>query len=199
MTQKVETRKEKRNLKKSNLLDNYYKNIIVEELLLKLSPTTVMEIPTIEKITINTSSKSFVKEQKTVIPSLLALEIITAQKGTITKAKNSIATFKLREGQLLGCKCTLRKEKMFLFFDKLRTIIFPRLRDFGGVSKNSFDSTKNYTLGIQNLMIFPELENYFEFFEQLTGMNITFTLQVKNQKVGELLMSSFQLPLSGRE
>lgn len=191
-----------KNLKKNNLLNNsiilekYYKGIIVEELLLKGSYNNIMEIPKIEKIVINSSSKVIVKDKKYLVPSLLALEILTGRKLMITTAKKSIATFKLRENQLIGCKVTLRKEQMFVFFKKVIKIILPRLRYFKGFTKNSFDKKNNYNLGLRNLMLFPELENFFEFFENLSGINITICSNSKNKLEASLLFSSFQIPIN---
>ena len=120
--------------------------------------------------------------------------MITGQKPRLTYVKKSIASFKIRENQLLGCKVTLRGSSLFLFLDLFITIILPRLREFSGISTKSFDKSVNFSLGLSNLMIFPELENHFEFFELFKGLNMNFSIHGSSLDDINLLYTAFQLP-----
>ncbi len=165
-----------------NFFDNqkrykkYYKQILCQNFILKQHLKNIMELPKIKKIVLNTTSKYYVSDKKNVIPALLALQLISGQKLKYTQAKKSIAMFKLRQNQIIGCKTTLRGKKMYQFLEKFVTYILPRLREFSNLDKKSLDNKGNFTLGIKNLLIFPELENYFEFFEFIQGMDITFVI-----------------------
>jgi large subunit ribosomal protein L5 len=173
----------------------YYQQIICQDLLLKQSYNNVMELPSINKINLNTSSHLFVQDKKYIVPALVALEFITGQKIKYTSAKKSIATFKIRQHQILGCKITLRNEYMYNFLSKFLVIIAPRIRDFSGITRKNKQNF-HFTVGIKNLMIFPELENHFELFETCKGLNITFCISSKKAKDALLLYSAFQLPIS---
>jgi large subunit ribosomal protein L5 len=180
----------------TTIIQRYYQQVVCEDLLLKQSFNKILELVKLKKITINASSKLVVKDKKYIIPSLLSLELITGQKSQLKGAKKSIATFKIREKQLIGSKSTLRKKKLFIFFDKVTKIIFPRLREFHGFSKKSFDVNGNYSMGIRNLLFFNELENFFEFFDFLAGIDITFSSTATNKNQSCLFFSAFQLPIS---
>lgn len=190
----------------------YYQHIVTQDLLLKQNCKNIMELPKLNKIVFNISSNIFVQDKKYIIPALLALESITGQKIKSTQAKKSIASFKIREGQVLGCKITLRTQNMYNFFSKFIIIITSRIRDLSAVNKdssfisvNSSLQTKKYkknsnnnlyfTLAIKNLMIFPELENHFELFSLIKGLNITFEIYSKKSNYGRLLCSAFQIPI----
>lgn len=186
-------------LKNSLLLDTnryklYYNEIICQDLILKQNYNTILEIPSFKKIVLNTTSKHYIINKKTMISALLGLELITGQKPKLTYAKTSIASFKLRNNQLLGCKVTLRGAALYNFLDLMITIILPRLRDFSGISINSSKKPINYSLGFRNLLIFPELENHFEIFELFKGFNINFIMSSSNIQDCILLSSAFQLP-----
>ena len=178
------------------ITEQYYKLIIAEDLLLKQTYKNIMEIPKIKKVIVNTSSKIMVKDKKYIIPHMIALEIITGQKLKLRGAKKSIAGFKLREDQLIGCKVTIRDDLMHGFLEKLIKIIYPRLREFRGLKNKSFDLKGNYNLGIKNLLLFPELDNYFEFFEFISGINVTISLNTIDLKKARLFLSSFQTPIT---
>jgi large subunit ribosomal protein L5 len=182
--------------KNTNRFKLYYNHIICQDLILKQNYSTIFQLPSFKKITINTSSKLFLIDKKYIVPSILGLEMITGQKPKLTYAKKSIASFKIRENQLLGYKVTLRGPSLYLFLDLLFSIVLPRLRDFSGISRKSFDKYGNFSLGLSNLMIFPELENYFDFFEFFRGLNINFSVSGSNLQEITLLYTAFQLPHS---
>ena len=177
------------------LFDNYYRDIISQDFIYKQNYHNIMEVPKIQKLVINSTSKSFTEDRKNITPTLLGLEIICGQKLKISVAKKSIAGFKIREGQTIGCKVTLRKHSISYFLDKLRLVILPRFGNFTGCSVNSFDKQANYTLGLNDLLLFPELEAQFELFENLAGINLSFVMCKKKQSENLLLLSALQLPI----
>ena len=180
----------------SERLKLYYHTIICQDLLLKNNYTNIFEIPTLEKIVINTTSSAFVADRKNLIPALLALELITGQKAKLTCAKNSVASFKIRKNQLLGCKVTLRKKYLYNFLTIFLSIVLPKLRDFSGISKKSLDTSGNLSFGFTNILAFPHLENHFEFFQNVRGMNLNFSSTQGSQSVNRVLYSAFQIPES---
>ncbi len=157
----------------NNRFYTHYKQTISYDLILKKNIENIFEIPKLEKIILNTTSKVIVHDKKYIIPGLIALEIISGQKQKTTAAHKSISGFKLRENQIIGCKVDLRGELMFHFLEKLITIVLPRVRNFRGIFFKFFDGKGNLNLGLSSLLIFPELENYFEYFEFIRGINIT--------------------------
>ena len=177
------------------LFDNYYRDIISQDFIYKQNYHNIMEVPKIQKLVINSTSKSFTEDKKNITPTLLGLEIICGQKLKISVAKKSIAGFKIREGQTIGCKVTLRKHSISYFLDKLRLVILPRFGNFTGCNVKSFDKEANYTLGINDLLLFPELEAQFELFENLAGINLSFVMCKKKQSENLLLLSALQLPI----
>lgn len=180
-------------------INKYYKQVICQDLILKQNYKTIMELPYIKKIVLNTTSKIYVNDKKQIIPALVALELISGQKATLTFAKKSIASFKIRQNQILGCKVTLRNTAMYVFLEKLLTIIFPRIRDFNGISVKTLDTTGNFSLGINNFMIFPELENYFELFENTRGFHINFSISTTRKQDVLLFYSAFQIAIKTTE
>lgn len=174
----------------------YYNSIICQDLLLKNNYTNIFEIPTLEKIVINTTSNAFATDRKNLIPALLALELITGQKAKFTCAKNSLASFKIRKNQILGCKVTLRKKYLYNFLTVFISIVLPKLRDFSGISKKSLDTSGNLSLGFTNILVFPHLENHFEFFQNIQGMNINFSSNRASHSLNRMLYSAFQIPES---
>lgn len=173
----------------------YYNSIIKKDFLYKQNLKNISQIPQLNKIVLSTTSKLIVNEKKYIIPGLLALEMIIGKKLKLTRASHSIAAFKLRKNQIIGCKVTLRGDIMFQFLEKLITIILPRLREFQGVDSNKIDTQGNYTIGLNNLLLIPELENHFEFFEFLRGINIILIPSTHKKKDACLLFSAFQLPI----
>jgi large subunit ribosomal protein L5 len=158
----------------------------------KFNYSSVMQVPKVEKIVINIGVGDAVNNSKLLDDAVAELTMIAGQKPLITKAKKSIAGFKLREGMPIGCKVTLRGEKMYEFLDKLVNISLPRVRDFRGVPKNSFDGRGNYTLGIKEQLIFPEIN--FDKVNKLRGMDIVFVTTAKTDEEGRALLAELGMP-----
>lgn len=172
---------------------DYYQQIICEDLLLKQNYKNIFELPKLERIVINTTSKQYVQDKKEILSTLVINELISGQKSKLTTAKKSIAGFKIRQGQILGCKTTLRKDNMYRFLNSFITIVLPRLRDLQGIPKKSFDKFGNLSIGVQNLMIFPELENNFEYFQNIKGIHLNYITNTKKHSF--LLYTAFQIPV----
>lgn len=175
-----------------NRLKEKYTNEIVPSLREKHSYKSIMEVPKLEKIVINIGVGDATTNSKLLDAALKDLEVISGQKPIITKAKKSIAGFKLREGQAIGCKVTLRGERMFNFLDKLISIGLPRVRDFRGVSSRSFDGRGNYTLGIKEQLIFSEIE--YDNVVKIRGMDIVFVTTAKSNEEAYDLLSELGIP-----
>ena len=158
----------------------------------KFEYSNIMQVPKLEKIVINMGVGE-AKENKKVLESAVAdLEKIAGQKAVVTRAKKSVANFKLREGMPIGCKVTLRGERMYEFVDKLVNVSLPRVRDFRGVSNNSFDGRGNYTLGVKEQLIFPEID--FDKVNKLRGMDIVFVTTAKTDEEGHELLAQLGMP-----
>jgi large subunit ribosomal protein L5 len=175
-----------------NRVLQYYKENVVKELTEKFGYTTVMQVPKIEKIVVNMGVGDAISNSKALDAAVEDLTAITGQKPLVTKAKKSIAVFKLREGMSIGAKVTLRGEKMYEFFDKLVSISLPRVRDFRGVNPNSFDGRGNYTIGIKEQLIFPEIV-YDKVFK-VRGMDIVIVTTAKTDEEGRALLSMLGMP-----
>ena len=173
-------------------LKEKYQNEIVDALMKKFGYKNIMEVPKLDKVVINMGVGE-AKENKKVLESAVAdLEKIAGQKAVVTRAKKSVANFKLREGMPIGCKVTLRGERMYEFLDKLVNISLPRVRDFRGVSNNSFDGRGNYTLGIKEQLIFPEIN--FDKVNKLRGMDIVFVTTANSDEEGHELLAQLGMP-----
>jgi len=175
-----------------NRLKEKYKNEIVSDLTNKYSYKNIMEVPKLEKIVVNIGCGDATSNSKLLEASMKDLEIITGQKPVATKAKKSIAGFKLREGQAIGCKVTLRGENMYNFLDKLISITLPRVRDFRGISNKAFDGRGNYTLGLTEQLIFPEIE--YDDVVKVRGMDIVFVTTAKTDAEALDLLKGFGMP-----
>ena len=175
----------------SNLKELYNKEITAS-LMKEYNYSSKMEVPKLEKIVVNMGVGDGAHDTKFIEAAVKDLEAITGQKPVVTKARKSIAGFKLREGQPIGCKVTLRGESMYNFMDKLIKLALPRVRDFRGISKTAFDGRGNYTLGIKEQLIFPEI-NYDEVVK-VTGMDIVFVTTAKTNEEALHLLSAFGLP-----
>ena len=175
----------------SNFKDLYNKEI-TKALHDEFGYTSKMEIPRLEKIVINMGVGEGSKDDKFIEAAVKDLELIAGQKPVVTKAKKSIAGFKLREGQPVGVKVTLRGENMYNFMEKLIKVALPRVRDFHGVSKTAFDGHGNYTLGIKEQLIFPEIE--YDNVVKVRGMDIIFVTTAKTNKEAEALLKAFGMP-----
>ena len=175
-----------------NRLKERYSNEIVPSLIKKHNYTTIMEVPRLEKIVINMGVGDATGNSKLMDAAVHDLELISGQKPVVTKAKKSIAGFKLREGQSIGCKVTLRGNNMYTFLDKLIAIGLPRVRDFRGVSPRAFDGRGNYTLGIKEQLIFSEIE--YDSVVKVRGMDIVFVTTAKSNEEAYDLLSELGIP-----
>ena len=175
-----------------NRLQERYENEVVKSLMEKFNYSSKMQAPKIEKIVLNIGVGDAVSNSKLLDDAVNELTLITGQKPVITKAKKSIAGFKLRAGQPIGCKVTLRGERMYEFLDKLINVSLPRVRDFRGVSNNSFDGRGNYTLGIKEQLIFPDID--FDKVNKLRGMDIVFVTTAKTDEEGHELLAKLGMP-----
>ncbi len=177
-----------------NRVKEKYLNTVKPALMKKFNYTSVMQAPKLDKIVVNMGVGDAMANSKALDAAVEDLTQIVGQKPIVTKAKKSIANFKLREGVAIGCKVTLRGEKMYEFFDKLISISLPRVRDFRGLSKNSFDGRGNYTIGIKEQLIFPEI-NYDKVFK-IRGMDIVIVTTAKTDEEGRELLAQLGMPFS---
>lgn len=175
-----------------NRLQEKYTTIVVPNMMKKFEYKSVMQVPVIDKIVINMGCGDAIANPKTLDEAVAELTQITGQKPVVTKAKKSIANFKLREGMPIGCKVTLRKEVMYDFLDKLVGISLPRVRDFRGVSKTAFDGRGNYTLGIKEQIIFPEIN--FDKVNKVRGMDIVIVTTANTNEEAKALLEELGMP-----
>jgi large subunit ribosomal protein L5 len=173
-------------------LKDYYKDTVVKALTEQFGYKSPMEVPRIEKITLNMGVGEAVADKKVMENAVDDMQKIAGQKPVVTKAKKSVASFKIRDGYPVGCKVTLRQDRMYEFLDRLVTIAIPRIRDFRGVSPKSFDGRGNYNMGIKEQIIFPEIE--YDKIDALRGMNITITTTAKTDEEAKALLSAFSFP-----
>jgi large subunit ribosomal protein L5 len=179
-----------------NRLREKYNNEVRNELMKKFNYASVMEIPKIEKIVLNVGCGDAVSNSKVLDDVVEELTLITGQKPVITRARKSIANFKLREDMKIGAKVTLRGERMYDFFDKLITISLPRVRDFRGVSDNAFDGRGNYALGIKEQLIFPEIN--FDKIKKVRGMDVIIVTTAKTDEEARYLLSCLGMPFRNK-
>ncbi|MBP6407591.1 MAG: 50S ribosomal protein L5 [Fusobacteriaceae bacterium] len=173
-------------------LHTRYNEEVAPALLKTLGLSNVMEVPKLDKIIVNMGVGEASQNSKLMDAAAKDLEIITGQKPTIRKAKNSEAGFKLREGQAIGAKVTLRREAMYDFLDRLVSVVLPRVRDFEGISGKAFDGRGNYSLGLTDQLVFPEIE--YDKVEKLFGMSITIVSSAKSDEEGKALLEAFGMP-----
>ena len=173
-------------------LRDEYDNRIVDALMKKFGYKNKMQVPKLDKIVVNMGVGEAKENAKILEAAANDLEIITGQKAVLTKAKNSIANFKIREGMAIGCKVTLRGEKMYEFLDRLVNLALPRVRDFRGVNPNSFDGRGNYALGIKEQIIFPEIE--YDKVDKVRGMDVIFVTTAKTDEEARELLTQFGMP-----
>jgi len=173
-------------------LKQHYSEKVVPALKKQFSYKSPMEVPRLEKIVVNMGLGSAVQNGKIIEAAVGELSMIAGQKPVVTRAKKSIASFKLREGQAIGAMVTLRKERMWEFFDRLVTFGLPRVRDFRGVSTKAFDGRGNYTLGIREQIVFPEIE--YDKVANIHGMNVSFVTTAKNDEQGRALLTELGMP-----
>jgi large subunit ribosomal protein L5 len=173
-------------------LQEHYKETVVPELTQKFGYKSPMEVPRIQKITVNIGVGKATQDRKILDNAFGDLTKITGQKPVLTKAKKSIANFKVRAGYPIGCMVTLRGQRMYEFLDRLVSIAIPRIRDFRGVSNRSFDGRGNYSLGVKEQIIFPEID--YDKIDALRGMNISITTTAKTDDEAKALLAAFRFP-----
>lgn len=173
-------------------LKEIYQAELAPRLMKDLQLNNVMEVPRVEKVTINMGLGEAIQNIKVLESAVEELGRITGQKAVITKAKNSIASFKLREGMPIGCMVTLRRERAYEFLDRLINVALPRVRDFKGVSPKAFDGRGNYTLGIREQLIFPEID--LDKIDKVKGLNVTIVTSAKTDEEGRALLAALGMP-----
>ena len=175
-------------------LKEIYQSEIVDAMIKKFGYKNIMEVPKLDKVVINMGVGE-AKENAKVLESAIAdMEKIAGQKAVVTRAKNSVANFKIREGMPIGCKVTLRGEKMYEFVDRLINLALPRVRDFRGVNPNAFDGRGNYALGIKEQLIFPEIE--YDKIDKVRGMDVIFVTTAKTDEEARELLKQFNMPFA---
>ena len=175
-------------------LKEQYQNEIVDAMIKKFGYKNIKEVPKLDKVVINMGVGE-AKENAKVLESAIAdMEKIAGQKAVVTRAKNSVANFKIREGMPIGCKVTLRGEKMYEFVDRLINLALPRVRDFRGVNPNAFDGRGNYALGIKEQLIFPEIE--YDKIDKVRGMDVIFVTTAKTDEEARELLKQFNMPFA---
>ncbi len=174
-------------------LKDYYREKVIPQLMEKFQYGSVMQVPKIEKITLNMGLGEAVGDKKIIERALGDMEAIAGQKPIVTKARKSIAGFKIREEWPIGCKVTLRRERMYEFLDRLISIAIPRIRDFRGFSGKAFDGRGNYSLGVKEQIIFPEID--YDKIDAIRGMDITITTSAHTDEEGRALLTAFSFPL----
>jgi large subunit ribosomal protein L5 len=173
-------------------LKDFYKDTVVKSMTEQFGYKSPMQVPRIEKITLNMGVGEAVADKKVMEDAVGDMEKIAGQKAIVTKAKKSVAAFKIRDDYPVGCKVTLRRERMYEFLDRLVTVAIPRIRDFRGISAKSFDGRGNYNMGVKEQIIFPEIE--YDKIDALRGMNITITTTAKTDEEARALLTAFSFP-----
>lgn len=176
-------------------LEDYYRETVVSELQAKFAFGSVMEVPKVTKITLNMGLGEAVGDKKIVEHAVKDLRLISAQQPIVTVARKSIAGFKIREDWPIGAKVTLRRERMYEFLDRLINIAIPRIRDFRGLNSRSFDGRGNYSMGVREQIIFPEID--YDKIDMLRGLDICITTSARNDDEGRALLEAFRFPLRG--
>ena len=175
-------------------LKDLYKNEIVDAMIKKFGYKNIMEVPKLDKIVVNMGVGEAKDNAKVLESAVKDMETITGQKAIVTRAKNSVANFKIREGMAIGCKTTLRGERMYEFADRLINLALPRVRDFRGVNPNAFDGRGNYALGIKEQIIFPEIE--YDKIDKIRGMDVIFVTTAKTDEEARELLRLFNMPFA---
>ena len=177
-----------------NRLKEQYQNEIVDAMIKKFGYKNIMEVPKLDKVVINMGVGEAKDNAKLLESAIADMEKIAGQKAVVTRAKNSVANFKIREGMPIGCKVTLRGEKMYEFVDRLINLALPRVRDFRGVNPNAFDGRGNYALGIKEQLIFPEIE--YDKIDKVRGMDVIFVTTAKTDEEARELLTQFNMPFA---
>jgi len=177
-------------------LQEHYKSTVIKQLMDKFGYKSVMEVPRITKVTLNMGVGEALTDKKVMEHAVSDMATIAGQKPIVNNARKSVAGFKVREGVPIGCKVTLRQKRMYEFLDRLISIAIPRVRDFRGLNPKSFDGRGNYSMGVREQIIFPEIE--YDKIDAIRGMDITITTTAKTDEEGRALLEAFDFPLKGR-
>ena len=175
-------------------LKDQYQNEIIDAMIKKFGYKNIMEVPKLDKVVINMGVGEAKDNAKVLESAIADMEKIAGQKAVVTRAKNSVANFKIREGMPIGCKVTLRGERMYEFVDRLVNLALPRVRDFRGVNPNAFDGRGNYALGIKEQLIFPEIE--YDKIDKVRGMDVIFVTTAKTDEEARELLAQFNMPFA---
>lgn len=173
-------------------LQDFYRDTVVKKLMEEQGYKNPMDVPRIEKITLNMGVGDAIADKKVIENARADMEKVSGQKPVITLARKSVASFKVRDGYPIGCKVTLRRDRMYEFLDRLITIAIPRIRDFRGLNGKSFDGRGNYSMGVKEQIIFPEIE--YEKIDKIRGMDITITTSAKSNDEAKALLAAFSFP-----
>lgn len=176
-------------------LREHYETVVKPTIVKRFGYQNVMAVPRFDKVVINLGVGEAVQDSKKIEAALADLTAIAGQKPVVTKAKKSISTFKLRQGMVIGCKVTLRKERMYEFLDRLITIALPRVRDFRGVSGKSFDGHGNFSIGLKEQLVFPEIN--YDKVDSIRGMDITICTTARTDEEAKALLAGFDMPFQG--
>jgi large subunit ribosomal protein L5 len=177
-------------------LQTYYKETVVPQLMEQLGFKNVMEVPRVTKVTLNMGVGEAVADKKVMDRATADLELIAGQKPIVTMARKSVASFKIRDGWPVGCKVTLRRERMYEFLDRLVNIAIPRIRDFRGLNRRSFDGKGNYSMGVKEQIMFPEID--YDKIDAIRGLDITITTNAKNDEEALALLQAFNFPFKAK-
>jgi len=177
-------------------LQTYYKETVVPQLMEQLGISNVMAVPKITKITLNMGVGEATTDKKVMERATADMAAISGQRPVVTKSRKSVASFKIRDGWPIGCKVTLRRERMYEFLDRLVNVSIPRIRDFRGLSPKSFDGRGNYSMGVQEQIVFPEID--FDKVDAMRGMDITITTTARNDEEGRALLQAFSFPFKAK-
>ena len=177
-------------------MQTFYQETVVPQLMEQLKLRNVMEVPKITKITLNMGVGEAAIDKKAMVRATADMNLIAGQKPIVTKSRKSVASFKIRDGWPVGCKVTLRRERMYEFLDRLVNISMPRIRDFRGLSPKSFDGRGNYSLGVKEQIMFPEID--FDKIDAIRGMDITITTTASNDEQGLALLQAFSFPFKDK-
>ena len=177
-------------------LQTYYKETLTAQLMEKLELKNIMEVPKITKVTLNMGVGEAVTDKKVMAHATGDMEVISGQKPIVINARKSVAAFKIRDGWPVGCKVTLRRERMYEFLDRLVNVSIPRIRDFRGLNRKSFDGHGNYSFGITEQIMFPEID--FDKIDKIRGMDITITTSARNDAEGLALLQAFNFPFKDK-
>ena len=177
-------------------LQEFYKEKVVPQLMEQLGLDNVMEVPKITKITLNMGVGEATTNKKIMDNAVADMQAVSGQKPLVTKSRKSVASFKIRDGWPIGCKVTLRRERMYEFLDRLVNVAIPRIRDFRGLNRKSFDRQGNYSMGVKEQIMFPEID--FDQVDAIRGMDITITTTARNPEEGQALLEAFNFPFKAK-